>query len=176
MYDISDELLTDKLSSFLLQSRAYLKSYGTDSFACISMMCNRDMSFSEALALCQQHMNDEIAKLSQRRTEQSYPIILKIRNEIYENPNKQHDTQDVCQRYSYSQGHLRVLYKKCFSVSFYKDCIYQKIAMAKFLLCTTNQSILNISGQCCYDDSKYFLRQFLSITGMTPLQYRQKMM
>ena len=173
--DISDEMLTDKLQAFVMQYPEYLKSYGTDSFVCCTLSCGKEMTYPDAITLCRNRMDALVSEIGQRRTQLNYDIMLKIRNDIYTVPNTSYDTQYVCHRYSYSPGHLRVLYKKCFAVSFCKDCINQKIAMAKYLLCTTNQSITQIANQCGYDDSKYFLRQFQSAVGMTPHQYRMQM-
>ena len=46
------------------------------------------------------------------------------------------------------------------------------MAKAKYYLATTTMNVMDISERCGYIDSKYFLRQFSSITGMTPVQYR----
>ena len=173
--DIPDELLTDKLISIIMQYPNYLNTYGMDSFVCAAISCDSTIPFSQAIASCQSCLDLRITEITRRRSQVNYDMMLQIRNEIYINPDQQHSIDDMCQRYSYSPGHLRVLYKKCFAVSCYKDCINQKIARAKYLLCTTNLSMIHIAKQCGYDDSKYFLRQFLSATGFTPHQYRLKM-
>ena len=172
--DISDEMLTDKLQAFVMQYPEYLKSYGTDSFVCCTISCSKGTAYFDAIALCRKQIDSLAADIGQRRTQLNYDIMLQIRNRIYTCTENFLDTETACQQYSYSPGHLRVLYKKCFAVSFGKDCINQKIAKAKYLLCTTNQSITQIAKQCGYDDSKYFLRQFQSAVGMTPHQYRMK--
>ncbi|MGN0647758.1 MAG: substrate-binding domain-containing protein [Oscillospiraceae bacterium] len=173
--EATDAMLTDKLQAFVMQHPAYLRTYGTDSFVCCTVSCSRDTAYSDAIALCRNQTDALAAEIAQRRNQLNYDIMLQIRNAIYADPKTPHDTEDVCQQYSYSPGYLRALYKKSFVVSFYKDCIHQKITKAKYLLCTTNLNITQIAKQCGYDDSKYFLRQFLSATGITPHQYRLKM-
>ncbi|HBB20080.1 MAG TPA: hypothetical protein DCZ62_06550, partial [Ruminococcus sp.] len=95
-----------------------------------------------------------------------------MRNVVYKTPEETFDTDALHSRFLGSTGYLRSVYKQCFGVSFHKDCIAARIAKAKYQLATTSMSIIEISEKCGYLDSKYFLRQFSSIAGMTPVQYR----
>jgi AraC-like DNA-binding protein len=95
-----------------------------------------------------------------------------MRNYVYQNPNETYDTSALHERFSGSTGYFRSVYKQCFGSSFHKDCISARIAKAKYQLSTTTLSVMDISEKCGYLDSKYFLRQFSSCSGMTPIQYR----
>ena len=52
------------------------------------------------------------------------------------------------------------------------DGVLLDLGVSSYQLATTSMSIIEISEKCGYLDSKYFLRQFSSIAGMTPVQYR----
>jgi AraC-like DNA-binding protein len=171
----SPDFLADKLTSILMQHKIYIENYGMDSFICLTFKCNGDESYQEIEDLCLPAYINQLEIMRQRKQNYHYKKMLEIRNFIYLHPQETFSTEEICTRYSFSPGYLRVTYKKCFGVSFYQDCINSRIAMAKYLLCTTNLHISTVAEQCGYTDSKYFMRQFINCTGITPNQYRSGM-
>ena len=117
-------------------------------------------------------LTEQIKMNSKRFTIQHYEQMLEIRNSIYLNPKKPPSTDEICRKYTFSPGHLRTIYKKCFKVSFHQDCIRSRISLAKYLLYTTNIPIASVADQCGSEDDKYFLRQFQNCIGMTPKQFK----
>lgn len=49
-----------------------------------------------------------------------------------------------------------------------------KISHAMALLVNTNLPIMEIAGQCGYDNSNYFSDSFKKIVGVSPLKYRKQ--
>ena len=166
------ELLADKLTSFLTQKKRYIENYGMDSFICLSTSCNSASTRSSLFEFCKFQLDLQLKAISENRILPHYKEMLKIRNMIYMNPEQDYSIDDICNFYSFSSGHFRSLYKKCFQISFYQDYINARISKSKFLLCTTNLHIREIAEKCGYRDDKYFLRQFSKTTGYTPNQYR----
>lgn len=166
------ELLADKLTSFLTRKKRYMENYGMDSFICLATSCNSTSTCSSLLDFGTSHLDLQLKAISESRILPYYEEMLKIRNTIYMNPEQDYSIDDICSFYSFSSGHFRSLYKKCFQISFYQDYINARISKAKFLLCTTNLYIQEIAEKCGYHDNKYFLRQFSKTTGYTPNQYR----
>lgn len=166
-----DSVLTGSLGAILCQHRKYLSRYGIDSFLCFSEECS-GRSFPELFAMCSESFYEGGKELAGRRRNQHYRELLGIRNYIYLHPSETFSTEAITGLYDGSEGHLRALYKKCFGASFHKDCIAARVARAKYYLSVTALSVADISEKCGYTDSKYFLRQFLSETGMTTVQYR----
>lgn len=166
------ELLADKLTSFLIRKKRYIENYGMDSFICLATSCNSTSTCSSLLEFGTSHLDLQLKAISESRILPHYEEMLKIRNKIYMNPEQNYSIDDICSSYSFSSGHFRSLYKKCFQISFYQDYINARISKAKFLLCTTNLYVQKIAEKCGYTDSKYFLRQFSKTTGYTPNQYR----
>ena len=166
------ELLADKLTSFLIRKKRYMENYGMDSFICLATPCNSASTCSGLLEFGTTHLDLQLKAIAKNRILPHYEEMLKIRNTIYMNPEQDYSIDDICSFYSFSSGHFRSLYKKCFQISFYQDYINARISKAKFLLCTTNLYIHEIAEKCGYHDEKYFLRQFSKTTGYTPNQYR----
>ena len=73
-----------------------------------------------------------------------------------------------------SDGYFRVIYKKCFGVSYVQDCINARVMLACYLLYTSAMSIYAIALKCGYTDEKYFARQFRQSIGCSPMQYRER--
>ena len=123
------------------------------------------------------HLENEISLKSAQISGQSkvpdYVKYVNIRTEIYKYPDRKWDAQESCRNFQLSYGHFRAEYKKIFGISFHRDLIQSRISMAKYLLMTSSLSISTIALKCGYEDDKYFLRQFRTITGSTPNSYRR---
>ncbi|MGN0593244.1 MAG: substrate-binding domain-containing protein [Ruminococcus sp.] len=165
------DLLADRLVSILIQKKEYMENYGMDSFICLAARCSGNLH-SERFECNTSALDAQMKLLSERRILPHYEEMLKVRNTIYSAPEQNFSLEDFCNTYSFSCGHFRALYKKCFQISFHQDCINSKLSKAKFLLCTTNLNIQEIAKECGYNDEKYFLRQFSKTVGYTPHQYR----
>lgn len=165
------DILADCLSSILLQHRKYTDSFGTDSFVCTAEKCNDD-SYRDVLGKCSEKSEKLVLELSDRRLANHYREMAEMRNYIFTEPESTFDTHALHERFSGSTGYFRSVYKQCFGSSFHKDCINARVAKAKYQLVTSTLSIMEISEKCGYLDSKYFLRQFNSSVGMTPVKYR----
>lgn len=165
------ELIADCLSSILIQHRKYMDSFGIGSFVCTAEKCE-GQSYREVLGKCSEEAEKLVLDLSGRRLLNHYREMSEMRDYIFMDPSATFDTSSLHERFSGSTGYFRSVYKQCFGSSFHKDCINARIAKAKYQLVTSTMSIMEISEKCGYLDSKYFLRQFNSAVGMTPVKYR----
>lgn len=165
-------LLADELVSLFLQKKQYIENYGMDSFLCLAVRCSQNTTSAELLEFSTTHFDTELKQFSEKRILPYYQEMQKIRTSIYLKPEENISADNIGSIFSFSPGHLRVLYKNCFGISIHQDSIHAKIAKAKYLLCTTDMSIRNIADACGYHDEKYFLRQFSKAVGCTPNQYR----
>ena len=165
------ELLADSLVSILLQHRKYMESFGAGSFVCTAEKCG-DGTYREVLGRCSDKAEKLMLDLSAKRLLNHYREMSEMRDYIFMEPASTFDTPSLHERFSGSTGYFRSVYKQCFGLSFHKDCINARIAKAKYQLVTSTMSIMEISEKCGYLDSKYFLRQFNSAVGMTPVRYR----
>ncbi|MDO5560244.1 MAG: substrate-binding domain-containing protein [Oscillospiraceae bacterium] len=167
------EILIDKLRTLIIHSPSYIRECGLNSFVCTYGLYSTE-NFS-----CDSMINDMIADLNEKSKIRTYEISLphfsdfmKIRNQIYTQPEEEYSSDDICQQLCLSVGYFRNSYKKYFGVSFHKDCILSRMSLAKYLLISTSMSITAVAQKCGYDDEKYFMRLFQKNTSLTPNKYR----
>ncbi len=168
------EQICEKLKIMLLHTPAYFSCCGLDSFA----LCNETfyaeqlLKTADILKKLQQGIEQQKSIFRQRRQHSFYNRLMSVRNALYADPVQAKSMQEICQYFSVSEGHFRLLYKECFGKSYHQDCICSRISLAKYLLCTTAMNIANIAEKCGYDDEKYFMRQFQKTTAMSAGQFR----
>lgn len=164
------EIISDLLSSVLIQEKAYISYAGMNSFACCAIPCGED-SFDELLERAEDALGSEQHRLSLRCKNRNYSELLGFRNRIYSETETtfERDGDNVAAEHIDS---FRRNYKSCFGITFHQDCINARLAKAKYYLATTSLSISDISEKCNYLDYKYFQRQFAANVGIPALQYR----
>ncbi|MBQ7046343.1 MAG: substrate-binding domain-containing protein [Oscillospiraceae bacterium] len=134
-----------------------------------------DSKAVDAVCLKIHKLSDEAVKsLEQRKSLPHYKALLSLRTRNYEEPKKALSTDEVCRALCMSDGYFRVIYKKCFGVSYVQDCINARVMLACYLLYTSAMSIYAIALKCGYTDEKYFARQFRQSIGCSPMQYRER--
>lgn len=97
----------------------------------------------------------------------------RLRQDIFENPQKDWNTTDIAARLCISKSHLYRLYKQISGLNLMDDVIEARLAKARQLLEFTDLRIQEIASQCGYNNESHFMRQFKEKVGMTALRYRQ---
>lgn len=166
-----EDMLADCISAILLQHKRYMEYCGADSFVCVAEKCS-GVGYSEIFEKCSARADEKVRQLAEKKLISHYREMSEIRSYVYARPTETFDSESLHDLFPGSTGYLRSVFKQCFGISFHKDCIIARIAKAKYYLSTTNMNVIEISEKCGYLDSKYFLRQFSSVVGMTPIQYR----
>ncbi len=170
-----EQLVCDRIHTLISHSPIYSENCSIDSL----VICSRtstvsEFSLSDSPNILKELLNEEIRKRSDIRKHPNYSDYLRLRNELYLNPEKDRNAQDTCRDFRLSYGHFRATYKELFGISFHQDVIRSRISYAKYLLLTTAMSIPSIAFKCGYEDDKYFMRQFRQLSGMTPNFFRSK--
>ena len=96
-----------------------------------------------------------------------------LRADMYRNPHKYANTEDMAMVVNLSRSRFSVLYKEIFGVSPQSDHINAKISKASYLLSVGTLSLAEISETCGYTNIYHFIRQFRMVTGTTPGEYRK---
>ena len=96
-----------------------------------------------------------------------------LRADMYRNPHKFKNTEDMASAVNLSRSRFSVLYKEIFGVSPQSDHIDAKISKASYLLSVGTLSLTEISEICGYSNIYHFIRQFRTVTGITPGEYRK---
>lgn len=81
--------------------------------------------------------------------------------------------EDIAKAASISISEASRCFRDNMSMTPYEYLTNYRIMMAKYLLATTNDSILNIALQCGFSQSSYFSEIFKRKTGMLPSKYRK---
>lgn len=171
--DNYEKLLSDKLEALISHAPLYSENCEIDSLIILAHREKiQDFTFNKTIHMLRKRLNERISEISHRRKHTNYSDYLRLRNELYRNPQKSWDAKESCRDFRLSYGHFRATYKELFNISFHQDLIRSRISLAKYLLQTTALSLTAIAYKCGYSDDKYFLRQFRQFTKMTPNLYR----
>lgn len=168
------ETIADKLSVLIMHSPVYKATKEIDDIIAVGITVPAsEFSPEELVAALNSETVKKTAALLEMRQNASFKEFSGVRNAMYRSPEKHWTAEEECRNFHISCGHFRAAYKNIFGVSFHQDLILSRIALAKYLLMTTSLSIPAVATQCGYYDDKYFLRQFRSITGVSPNSYRR---
>lgn len=102
-----------------------------------------------------------------------YDDLVKLRSEIYSNPHNPWNITEMAARLHISNGYFHNIYKEIFSTTCISDVIQSRMIYAKEMLAETDNSILEISSLCGYQNEVHFMRQFKKINLITPLEFRK---
>ena len=84
--------------------------------------------------------------------------------------------QDVAGSMNYSEAYFCKIFKQCFDKSFLVYLTEYRVEKAKALLADMKTNIKDVSAEVGYRDSNYFARVFKRSTGITPTEYRYKVL
>ena len=172
--DDCDKNISDKIEVIISHSPLYSSKYSSGSIITSGITVSAEnFSSDEVISHLENEISLKSAQISGQSKVPDYVKYVNIRTEIYKYPDRKWDAQESCRNFQLSYGHFRAEYKKIFGISFHRDLIQSRISMAKYLLMTSSLSISTIALKCGYEDDKYFLRQFRTITGSTPNSYRR---
>lgn len=97
-----------------------------------------------------------------------------LRSKIYNMPYVDWNIDGLAHELTISKSYFQHLYKETFGVSAINDVIISRIEHAKYLLSSTDISIIKIAEMCGYKSELHFMRQFKSRMKLTPSEYRKK--
>lgn len=98
-----------------------------------------------------------------------------IRTNIYNMPYYNWNVEGMAHQFTMCKSYFQHLYKEIFGTNVMNDVIQSRIEHAKYLLSTTDISIIQIAEISGYKCSSHFMRQFKSRIGMTPSEYRNRL-
>lgn len=116
------------------------------------------------------HLETKLSdKLRQHRSAFS-----QVRNSIYSGGTYQKTVPELADEINLSVSYFQHIYKELFGVSVKHDLINSRIERARYLLSIDVDSVASIAEMCGYENVEHFIRQFKTITGMTPSQYKDQ--
>ncbi len=98
--------------------------------------------------------------------------LLDLRRKIYAQPMDDWCVERMAAMINVSTPYLHALYKKAFGITCTADVISSRIEQAQRFLLYTSMTVEEIAFKSGYKTSVHFSRQFKSVTGMSPTQWR----
>lgn len=102
-----------------------------------------------------------------------YQALVALRKRIKASPSDNWTVSSMADKLHVSPTYLQTLYKKAFDISCMGDVIKTRVELAQDRLTYSSTSITEVAGRCGYQNVEHFCRQFKSITGMTPNEFRK---
>lgn len=112
-------------------------------------------------------------KLEPVRMKAVQKVILDYINNNYE---RDISLQDVAKELNYADAYFCKLFKQCFDMNFISYLSNFRVEKAKQLLEDITINVKEISDRVGYRDSNYFAKIFKRIVGVTPSDYRRKVL
>ena len=82
----------------------------------------------------------------------------------------------IAEQVHYSPAHLSTLFRKETGITLNEAILRTRLKAAMDLLRTTLEPVSAIANRTGYADVQYFSRVFKQVTGLTPLEYRRKVL
>ena len=99
--------------------------------------------------------------------------LIHLRETLRKEPGQSWTVEQMCSIAGLGKSTLQRQYKSCFGKSIFEDLIQFRVELAKYLLKNTALSLCEITEQCGYSSESYFMKQFKSMTGITPTEFRK---
>ena len=122
-------------------------------------------------------ISDCLADLLQEATPQNQiPSYLENIRALFDDEFQNPYTLDGLEkRFGISKYRLCREFSLCYQISPLQYLNRRRIEVAKHLLCTTESRIHEVGSMVGFDNTNHFINLFKRFTGMTPLEYRQRM-
>ena len=129
-----------------------------------------------ALHRLQERSGGEAATESVRQTDrrEREEKLTALHDRLREAPGEPWTVERMCQVTDMSRSTLQKHFRAYFGQSVSEALIAARVEMAKRLLTETALPLSEIAARCGYSTESYFMKQFKSVTGMTPTAYRHR--
>ena len=145
-------------------------SYRPEYCTLMSYLCLALDQLEEKSRLSQQNENDN----KEPENPQLYRQLLLIREEMQQHPESDWNVQKLCEQSHISRSYLQRMYKRYFSKSIFEELIDFRLRKAKELLANTDHTIAAVADLCGYASYTHFAKQFRSLEGIAPSEYRKR--
>lgn len=118
-------------------------------------------------------LSEKIHAVGKEKSDSYYDKLSILRSKIYNMSYHDWNVEGLAHQLTMSKSYFQHLYKEAFGISVMNDVIRSRIEHSKYLISTTDMSIVQIAEMCGYNCELHFMRQFKTRMNMTPTEYRQ---
>lgn len=145
------------------------------SFQAIKDWEHRSMGAKELRELFERFVTEAAFCISQLRQEQSKGGIEKIRKYIEANYADNISLKTIAAHFYMNPVYLGQLFRKTYGVYFNDFLLSIRMGEAKKLLRLTDMRMYEVASKVGFQNADYFVAQFVKQEGMTPKEYRNKL-
>lgn len=127
-------------------------------------------SYMTTTILCE--INNQLSKNEINSSYTNSQIYNDILDYIKWNIEKNIKVSDIAFHFGYNEKYLSRIFKKIKGISIKQYIIQEKIELAKYKLCDSNNTIVDISNNLGFNDYHHFMKSLKKNTGLTPTEYR----
>ena len=170
------ELITDAVYSEILFSKDNsLKIENGRLLFCGMSFKGSNVDFGTVTDDIGRYFSDEQETLKEKAKLPHYKELERIHGNVELFPLCKYSLDEVSCSLDLNLNYFNRIYKRLYGSSFNQDQINSRIRFAKHLLLGTDMSVADVAEKSGYTDSKYFIKQFTSASGLSPKQYRNVM-
>lgn len=96
-----------------------------------------------------------------------------VRTRIFSQLDKSWTVKEMAELAYLSPSRFHTLYRTAFGISPMDDLIRARIDTAKNRLCNSDETVALLANHLGYRNVTHFCRQFKSLTGLTPMEFRR---
>jgi AraC family transcriptional regulator of arabinose operon len=130
-----------------------------NNYMCTTILCE----ISSQLLIKRNQENSDLKKKQ---------LFSDIQDYVKWNRNIDIKVSEIAEHFGYNKRYISYLFSTIAGVSLKQYIMQEKIEMAKYLLCDTNDNINEIAYQLGFNDNHNFMKVFKKFVGLTPTQYR----
>lgn len=145
------------------------------SFQAIKTWEHRSMGSKELCVMFQDFMQEAADCISKLRQDQSKGGIEKIRKYIEANYADNISLKTIASHFYMNPVYLGQLFRKTYGVYFNDFLLSIRMGEAKKLLRLTDLRMYEVASKVGFQNADYFVAQFVKQEGMTPKEYRNKL-
>ena len=173
---VKAELLADSLYSEILYSKDHSENTYYGKFLHFGKaFYGNGVNYDTVAEDISAFFEAEEKKLKENTSIPHYKELENVRSEIRAHPIRKYSLEEVSNSLGLNFNYFNRIYKQFYGTTFNQDQISSRIRYAEHLLLSTELSVADVAEKCGYTDSKYFIKQFASTTGLSPKQYRVSM-
>lgn len=113
-----------------------------------------------------------LAKASQETTDLKRKQLFNDIQDYIKWNRKDIKVDQIAKHFGYNKRYLSTLFHTMAGITLKQYITQQKLELAKYLLCDTNEAISEIAYQSGFQDHHNFMKVFKTVVGMTPTQFR----